>query len=1222
MATTDQYLTFSINLTDAALVATLQGTPFGGVVGAILAAPDTAAVTYSAPVAGVHDPFEAPSITSSWFGGDFPTNVADFTRCSGGWFGVCWLFGDKIRYHWRGIFTYVPPPDGPGGPAAPPNILPRRWVDGFEFPANGEGSGTGSQHVSRLASRHVQGFGFAIRPGATTIKLHVPNAQIGGPNPTTSWERFYVRPVTLPTGTVDFWQSEMSGGNAGEGYVLALTPTGQIAAFRSGGSATKFAALLGTTPALVLNTWVRIDVLLRFGSVLTFPNLRIFVNGVEKLTLVVSGGNVNGGAALHNQSQVGPSVGDYTMAMDVDDWMCADYPGPVETAQGPDWNSGSAMLVVSPTGFDPSTTDWTGDWRTALQNPNIGATMTLSTAVAAARLAMTTDAEDSIDAVPGSIGIAAMVVALQSPVITAGSTLGYKFGAAAEVLTASLLANSGWYTAFFRVTGQPLAQTPNAPLLLIHVHGAAGASTVTTLGAVAEVLGVFGPEDVPVGADAGVAPPPHLGQHNAPYPRTPWATLTKPPIQPVVVVGGSYVGTGTFLDLAFSVPVHFLWIRPVTGNTGGTKWWSTLLGPHQAAIMGPKAHLMVQAGIDGAFVPGVPGETPAAGDQVGVVHQVKAALVAAGVSILGDCGAFEITKRVAWTLRAQGIGLRQKLVGVNCDGYSTDVIDVNGQEYDIIGNAGTTNDPQWLLIGPIDPANVTPAIDPGDDEPGGTGTQQGQTLLRLIGTDTQNNAVGVTYVYLAIGDPGQRFMLNAGLADPTGAVDKPTTLLHPTFTPQAGFFWPEPISISATDTLHYKGPGHAAASMSPIALAEVANYLTFAEALLTSQSAFHTAIGSTSKMNVPFNLWRTDDGSGHAGKVVQLMSYVGDGAASRSIALTPASGKRPLFAMVMPHNAAALMRDHAHTTVTSSTVAGAANASTGITGGGIDTLLVGSVLNTNAIVYDVFVIPGSDIAGNGGFSIPGTFYPVPPEPPPDAPAPEEPEPPEVEPPPVVPVEPVPGIPLDCIGATTLVCNIALSHLGISQPMVNVSTDLTPEATLCRLHYSQELEAVLRAFPWPFATKYATPVWVAGSDAVPVNDDWTFAYRAPADMLFARRFVTAGGKKRAYDPAPITFRVGRDTTGPLLYSDVAIADARLEYTIRLDCPASQGDALFRSAFAWRMAHALAPGLSRDEKKVAFCWAMYERQIATAQVVAANESQQDPPQGDPPWIAGRD
>jgi hypothetical protein len=100
------------------------------------------------------------------------------------------------------------------------------------------------------------------------------------------------------------------------------------------------------------------------------------------------------------------------------------------------------------------------------------------------------------------------------------------------------------------------------------------------------------------------------------------------------------------------------------------------------------------------------------------VEQVKADLVARGEDMSGPCGAFKITKRVAWALRDSGAGLLSKPSGNNCEGYATDVICYpDGRTFDILIDGGGQNGPTWEQHHPHDPAvaaRYRPAIDPGD----------------------------------------------------------------------------------------------------------------------------------------------------------------------------------------------------------------------------------------------------------------------------------------------------------------------------------------------------------------------------------------------------------------------------------------------------------------------------------------------------------------------------
>lgn len=1102
MATTDQYLIFEINLSNLAQVTALQNArvvPSTGIVGsgvgAILAAPDVAAVTYSAPKLAPHATFVAPSITSKWFGTEnhFPTNVATFDRKSGGWFGWSWLFGDTTHYHWRGVFNYTPATAVVG---TEPTFQRRRWIDGFELPELGEG-GSGSSPCSRGASRHVQGMGLALH-NTSAVRSHT-TTENGDAAPNASWERFYLRLRTPPAASTTLWRCKTNISPA-SGLAIQMLPSGQLAINQvdNVGGLT----LVGTVAAPALDTWVRVDLLFSVGqALLGVPKetLKVWINGFVVFSFTDLTNAIQNNGTTHQISELGGTVAN-TMAVDIDDWMNAVYPGATD---GVDFQNGSAMRLVSPTGLDVSTT-WTGDYRALLQNPADTAVASMTSATAAAPLLATSDAQDVIAAEAQGIGMVALLVAVKGTTFIAGGTLGITGGAELTgTLNGAVVQDAGdnWMNFLYRPTPAAVALKPVTALNLSLVHGGAGASTVRALFGVVELLGTFGPEDAPHVTPAPKVPV-RLGIHNAPYPNTPWATLTTPPIQPVYEATGTYTGNGTGQDLLFPVPIHFLWIRPLTGDAGGAKWYSSLMGAHKGLEQQPIAAHMVQAGIDGGFVPG--------------------------------------------------------------------------------------------------------AVD----------TQQQQTRVRIAGADTQSNAVGVVYAYLALGDPGMRYMLNGVLKKWKGTVDVITQLAHPRFQALAGFFWQEAVNGSTTAGLFFKGIGHASQSLSPLDAAEQTLSLQFGPAVgqLTSRSAF---MGANGYNGIPFALFRKDDTSvGNSGKVFQIFSYTGDGSATRTLAFNPSTGKRPMWAMIVPHNGSAIYRDASHTGTTSTTAAtGGSIPAAGISGGDIDAITVGINLNANGIVYDVFIVPGDSTAGNGGFSPPGAFMPVSPEPPPDAPfdpgtigSAEPPNAPVADPAavgapailpdPLPPVGPMPTLTDDlaagCIADTTRIINMALTRIGISTQIAVVATDAIPEATEVRLVYNDAIQQTLRDFAWPFATRYVQLTQVGTTRP---NSDWLYAYRQPNDCVFERRIVAA--RTDVADAATIPFACSSDDTGNLIFTNQA--SAVLEYTARPKCPHTRTEPLFREAAIWKLAEFLAPALSRLTDTAINCAKGYAEAIGKAQLV---------------------
>lgn len=257
----------------------------------------------------------------------------------------------------------------------------------------------------------------------------------------------------------------------------------------------------------------------------------------------------------------------------------------------------------------------------------------------------------------------------------------------------------------------------------------------------------------------------------------------------------------------------------------------------------------------------------------------------------------------------------------------------------------------------------------------GVDTQSQRYLIRLCGSHAQINANAVVYQYIAVIDPGARYMLSDAMNHHqalTPDVDNP--LIDPTFLPEWAFLFVESLDATGTNRFYAKGSGNAAQTIVNFGGGTVTSALVLALGKLTTRSALH-ALGNSGIF--AFNLWRRADGTNDPGQaaVVNIGTYTGDGSASRTINLSPVSGKRPLFGLVFSEAATGYWRDPSHTGSNSTSSTGT-DVTTGITGGGIDTLSVGSTLNTNAVVYTYFILFGGTTAGNNGWGTNGEYIPV------------------------------------------------------------------------------------------------------------------------------------------------------------------------------------------------------------------------------------------------------
>jgi len=176
-----------------------------------------------------------------------------------------------------------------------------------------------------------------------------------------------------------------------------------------------------------------------------------------------------------------------------------------------------------------------------------------------------------------------------------------------------------------------------------------------------------------------------------------------------------------------------------------------------------------------------------------------------------------------------------------------------------------------------------------------------------------------------------------------------------------------------------------------------------------------------------------------------------------------------------------------------------------------------------------------------------------------------------------------------------ICNMALSHLGL--PRISSFAESTKAAQECDLMFENIRDATLRAFPWTFARKVVKLSLLSDEDP----PDYDFAYAYPSDCLYALEFYMGGKQQPIWEVRAQTLCPGK-----MIVTDHE--DATLIYTARITDPA-YFDPLFAKAFSYHLASELAQPLTKRTNIQEAMLQVYDRVLASARAVDANEGWAD-------------
>lgn len=191
-----------------------------------------------------------------------------------------------------------------------------------------------------------------------------------------------------------------------------------------------------------------------------------------------------------------------------------------------------------------------------------------------------------------------------------------------------------------------------------------------------------------------------------------------------------------------------------------------------------------------------------------------------------------------------------------------------------------------------------------------------------------------------------------------------------------------------------------------------------------------------------------------------------------------------------------------------------------------------------------------------------------------------------------------------MASKTQIANMALSHLGVGVEIANIETEQSQEATACRRFYDVALQATLRDYQWPFATKQATLSLIESLTAS--TDEWDYSYRYPSDCIDARRILSGTRNDSRQSRAP--FRILKDSSARIIYTDQE--NAILEYTELVDDPGFYPPD-FQLAFSYRLAYLIAPKLTKGDPfgLMDKIMKLYDAEISRAKAASVNEEQAD-------------
>jgi hypothetical protein len=209
---------------------------------------------------------------------------------------------------------------------------------------------------------------------------------------------------------------------------------------------------------------------------------------------------------------------------------------------------------------------------------------------------------------------------------------------------------------------------------------------------------------------------------------------------------------------------------------------------------------------------------------------------------------------------------------------------------------------------------------------------------------------------------------------------------------------------------------------------------------------------------------------------------------------------------------------------------------------------------------------------------------------------------------------------------TGIYNAALGRVGSSETIA-APTDRTVAAQTCNKFYDACRQEVLRAFPWPFATRSVALARIAEA----TFPGWGYVYQVPNDCLrvlvvtdegglrFYRSWYALGGLRNDSGMGyrlPWKIALREDGARQVILADITSAYAFFTYDVT-NTGAFPVD--FASVLAWRLAMEIGGPLQARRDLIDAAEARYGGWFARTAATALNEGRDDTVQESPSILA---